>query len=325
MQQIISVDRLQSAQRVLFIFDLSLRDFLFIQSYLFEFSKNYPQTKIDLWVNAKCECFFRHKQSFKEKLFIEFLQECSFINKFYFNTCCSKNFKNIYAQAHDLDYAIIVILSEKDHCRNIKLAKRINKNGFLVSITSKTKWHNFAKRHTYKMLGAKLDLDCGERPTFYANMFGQLFSEQFMVNHKPALFIPRKWVVYAKLRFMKWGIDKKGQRFGKVFFINAFDDNEKYSCSLKKILDLIMDLKRHDEWSDINFVLHVPPSKLRSVRAFFAKHSINNLYLFSADNNFYQIPSILSLCDGVFSVDGICSHLSILLGINSLDRIDQAS
>ncbi|MFH1254077.1 MAG: hypothetical protein V1646_01450 [bacterium] len=325
MQQIISVDRLQSAQRILFIFDLSFKDFLSIQSYLFEFSKNYPVVKIDLWVNANCECFWGHKQSFKEKLFIEFLQECSFINKFYFNTCCTKNFKNIYVQARDLDYSIIVVLSEQSHCRNIKLAKKINKNGFLISTTSKTKWYNFAKRHVYKMLGAKLDLDYGLQRSFSNNIFLQLFSEQFVGNHKPALFIPRKWVVYAKLKFMKWGIDKKGQRFGKVFFINAFDDNEKYSCSLKKILDLIMHLKRHDEWGDINFVLHVPPSKLRSVRKSFAKHSVNNMYLFSADNNFYQVPSILSLCDGVFSVDGICSELSSLLQINNLDSTDQSS
>ena len=135
MQQIISLDRLQSAQRVLFIFDLAFKDFLSIQSYLFEFSKRYPSIKIDLWVNANCECFFGHRQSFKEKLFIEFLQECSFINKFYFNTCYAKNFKNICAQARALNYSIIVILSEQNHCRNIKLAKKINKNKFLFITT----------------------------------------------------------------------------------------------------------------------------------------------------------------------------------------------
>lgn len=324
MQQIISIDRLKSAQRVLFIFDLSLKDFLSVQSYLFEFSKNYPFIKIDLWVNTNCECFFRQRQSFKEKLFIEFLQECSFINNFYLNTCCTQNFKNIYDQARNFDYSIIVILSEKNHCRNIKLAKKISKKGFLVSTISKIKWYNFVKRHAYKMLGAKVDLDCALSTSSYNNIFQQLFSEQFVANHKPVLFIPRRWVIYAKLRFMKWGIDKKGQRFGKVFFINAFDDNEKYSCSLKKILELVTDLKRHDEWGDINFVLHVPPSKLGSVRKFFTKHSVNNMYLFSADNNFYQVPSILSLCDGVFSVDGICSELSVLLQINNLNRTDQS-
>ncbi len=331
MQQIISSDILLAAQRILFICDLSLKDFLFIQSYLAEFSKNYPQIKVDLWINSGCGCLFSHKQSFVEKLFVEFLQECVFVDKFYLNTCSTKNFKNIFNQARELKYPIIVLLSSQKHCDDIRLAKKISKNGFLVSQALKTKWYNFAKRRTYKMLGATLDLhqaldthrdllQNSYSNNSYSNIFRQLFSEQFTENHKPALLIPRRWITYAKLRFMKWGIDKKGQRFGKVFFINAFDDNEKYACSLKKILDLIMNLKRNDQWGDINFVLHVPPSKLRSVRKFFAKHSINNLYLFSADNNFYQIPAILSLCDGIFSIDGICSNLSNLLGINNLDQ-----
>lgn len=320
MQQIISPDILQTSQRILFVCDLSLKDFLFIQSYLVEFSKNYPQIKIDLWVNSYCECFFRHKQSFREKLFIELLQESNFVNKFYLNTCSAKNFKNIFNQARKLKYPVIVILTGQNHCDNIKLAKKISKNGFLVSRALKTRWYNFARRRTYKILGATLDVS-QESPqnsysnNSYSNIFQQLFSEQFVANHKYSLLIPRRWITYAKLRFMKWGIDKKGQRFGKVFFINVFDDDEKYACSLKKILNFIMDLKRNDQWGDISFILHVPPSKLRSVRSFFAKHSINNLYLFSADNNFYQIPSILSLCDGIFSVDGVCSELSILLNV----------
>lgn len=316
MQQIISAEQLEAAKRVLFILDLSLKDFLFVQSYILGLAKIYPGIKIDLWVNANCNCLFGHKKIFVEKLFLEFLQECEHLGDIYLNTCVSRLLKENVSKARAFEYKFVFIFSKLNLVSNIKLAKSLNPGCFLVGPDLGTKWYSIFKRLRYKFLGARLNWHSDSLKDLYKNIFGQLFG---MEDHKAQLSIPRKWITYAKLKFMKWGIDKKGQRFGKVFFINSFDDNEKCSCSLKKVLSLILDLKRHDEWGDINFVLHVPPSRLRFVRKFFAKHSINNLYLFSADNNFYQIPSILSLCDGVFSVDGICAELSVLLNVNSID------
>jgi ADP-heptose:LPS heptosyltransferase len=324
---IIPADILDSANakalHILFIFDLSLKDFLSVQGYIAQIAKFYPQIKIDLWINSNCTCLLKHKQPFEEKLFIEFLQECSFINSFYVNTCSSKLLKNNLISASQYNYSAIILLPMQNISESIKLAKKISGRSFLVGISPKVKWYNFVMRRISRRMDCAIDLNGVSENLRYDAIFKKLFSEQLAQNYKPALVIPRRWITYAKLRFMKWGIDKKGQRFGKVFFINAFNDDERYGCSFDKILKLITDLKRNDAWGDINFVLHAPPSKLQQVRKFFAKHSVNNLYLFSADNNFYQVPSILSLCDGVFSVDGFCSELSTLLSINSIDGMDQ--
>src|SRR5271157_6469177 len=98
-EQIIPADILESAQRILFIFDLSLKKILSAQGYIAQVAKNYPQAKIDLWINSNCSCLFTHKQSFEEKLLIEFLQECAFVNSIYLNTCSSKLLKNNLATA----------------------------------------------------------------------------------------------------------------------------------------------------------------------------------------------------------------------------------
>ncbi len=318
MQHILSDDKLQGVQEILFIIDLSLKDFLFIQSYLAEFSKLYSSVSVDLWINLNCHCLFGHKVNFAEKLFIEFLQECSFVRKIYFNNCSRKFFKQNIKIACESNYQIVAILSKQNFCKNIKLVKRFGSQAFLIGPSLNTKWHNFLKRSACKFLGARFDHDSASLKDLYGCVFTQLLGESF-IDCRAKLAIPRKWITYAKLKFLKWGIDKKGQRFGKVFFINAFNDAEQCAWQLKDVLSVIKELKKNDEWGDINFVLHVPPNKLKMVRKFFAKHSINNLFLFSADHNFFQIPSILSLCDGVFSVDGICSNLAILLNVKSLD------
>jgi ADP-heptose:LPS heptosyltransferase len=319
MQHIISADQLRDMQEILFIIDLSLKDFLFIQSYLAKFAELYPKIKIDLWINSRCRCLFGHKPNLEEKLFVELLQECTFINKTYFNTCSRKLLKQNVQQACESKYQLVVILANKNLYYNIKLAKRLNPDSFLIGPNLNTKWYNFFKHSQYKRLNSKIDCNFASLKDLYKSIFVQLLGES-VVAHKAELVIPRKWITYAKLKFLKWGIDKRGQRFGKVFFINAFSDNEDNVWQLKSVLSVIKSLKKNDEWGDINFALHVPPNKLKTVRNFFAKYSVNNLFLFSADHNFFQIPSILSLCDGIASVDGFISELAGLLNVQALPK-----
>ena len=309
MQQIILADRLRSAQSVLLVLDLSLRNFLSLQSYLTEFSNSNPNVRIDLWVNSNCWCPFGHRQSFQEKLFTEFLAECNFISNIYFNTCSVRQSKKFCKQIREYQYSAIALLSKQNIYQNIKFAKKLNPQSFLVGPSLKTKWFNFFKRRTYKGLSASFDLN---------DVPQQLFGDSLLQDHKATLVIPRKWISYAKLRFMKWGIDKKGQRFGKVYFVNVFDDDGKSRYPLEGILGAIKGLKQNDEWDDVSFVLHAPPSNLHLVRKFFAKHSVNNMILFSSDHNFFQMPSILSLCDGVLSVDGVCADMAKIFNINLL-------
>lgn len=312
MQHINAPYFLQTTQRVLLIIDASLSDFLFLHTYLTEFVKINSGVKFDFWINRDCDCVFKHKQTLNEKKITEFLQECNFVNKIYFNTCSTRLFKLFYKQAYDFKYQTIVVLSKKWAYKNIKFAKQLNPKCVLVAPDTKIKWFNFIKQRTYKGVSAKFD---------FRRIPEQFFGDEFAHGVKPAVIIPRKWMIYAKLRFMKWGVDKNGQRFGKVYFINAFDDDERLAYPFKSILDIAKTLKQSDEWGDVSFVLHVPPSKLQLARKFFAKHSINNMILFSADHNFFQLPSIISLCDGVLSVDGVCLDIAKILEVNLLKDI----
>lgn len=123
MQQIISAEQLETAKRVLFILDLSLRDFLFAQSYISGLAKIYPGIKFDLWVKANCNCLFGHNRTFGEKLFLEFLQECEHLGDIYLNTCVSRLLKENISKARAFEYKFIFIFSNHNLVSNIKLAK----------------------------------------------------------------------------------------------------------------------------------------------------------------------------------------------------------
>ena len=320
MQNIAPTGLLQSIERILFVMDLSVRDFIYFQSYITDFAHIYPQTKVDLMIKPHEHFFLTRNKSFQIKVLQDIFKEQRLISNVYFEP---NNSQKLIRQAQSMKYQSIVLLDKNAQTQNIKLAIKLNPKSSLIGTTTKTKWYNVLKKQAYKSLNFSLEMtphEHAELNNFYSSMFSYLSGKD--IKLKPLLNIPKKWVVYAKLRFMKWGITKKNQEFGRVFFINPFDDDGNCSCALKTVFNAIITLKQKDEWGDVNFILHTPPQKFHEVKRFFADHSINNLYLLSADYDFFQIPAILSVCDAVFSVDGLCVDLASALNVRAF-KIDK--
>lgn len=308
---------LQSIDRILFIMDLSIRDFIYFQSYITNFTSIYPQTRVDLIIKGHENLILRYKKAYQVKALQDVLKEQNLISKVYFDP---DNSKKLIRQAQSMKYQSIVFLDKNAQTKNIELAIKINPKSFLIGTTIKTKWYNIFKKKAYTNLNFKLEIthpDQVELSNFYSSMFSYLNQQD--VKLKPILNIPKKWILYAKLRFMKWGITKKNQDFSRIFFINPFDDNGNCIHDLKSLLNSIKSLKQKDEWGDVNLILHTPPQKFNTVKRFFADNSINNLFLLSADYDFFQIPAILSLCDAVFSVDGFCVDLARALDVQAFE------
>lgn len=317
MQHITPNSFLQSIDRILFVMELSVRDFIYFQSYLAEFVRVYPGTKVDLMINTRKQFLLQYKKALQIKSLQDIFKEQHLINNIYFEP---GNSKKLIQKAQNIKYKSIVLLDKKAQIKNIELAIHLNPKSFLIGTAKKTRWYNVLKKNAYKSLSLKLETipnEHDELNNFYSSVFSCLIGTETKL--KPVLQIPKKWIVYAKLRFLKWGINKKYKEFGRIFFINPFDDDGNYACPLKTLLKSIIQLKQKDEWGDVNFVLNVPPQKLYQVKSFFADHSINGLFLLSADYDFFQIPAILSLCDAVFSVNGFCVELASALNVQAFE------
>lgn len=308
MQQTHSQDLLHSINNVLFVIDLSARDFIYLQSYLCEFTKIYPKAIIDLMISSQNKFLLRHKKGFQIRILQDIIKEQSAINEVYFE---QGNFHKLIRQAQNKKYQAIILLDRQANIKNIELANKLNPKSYLVGTSTKIRWFNVLKKRAYNRLNLNLEITPSkntELDNFYSMMFSNIVGKDTKI--KPFLQIPKKWVIYAKLKFLKWGIDKKGKRFGRVFFFNPFDDDGNYKLELKPLLNYITKLKQNDEWNDVNFIMNVPPQRFNQVRRFFAKNSVNNLFILTADYDFFQIPAVLSLCDAVFTADGLCTDLA---------------
>lgn len=314
---------LQKAQKLLFITNIGVGDYTYLQVYLKAFSQTYPHIKIDLWIDDinRGSCWWQWEHV-KNTALYEWLAVTPFINKVYQETCSSTVYKDAVKQAQAEQYPLVVSLATKKVASYVALARRIAPYGFVASCKPMFKKYQFLDKR--KMYVSKGDCFIEFQPTFtqetlktkpisdqYAWWFEQLFDLKLSVqDQQPSIAIPKEWVIASKLKLMKHGIDKKTKPFGKVYFVNAYAESEKKAWKAEKAIELIRNLKQDDMFNDVTFLLHVPPERYDKVCTSIEKQLPNNVILFSARDNFFQLPATLAVCDLVISVDAGIVHLA---------------
>lgn len=323
MQQLVPQDLLAKSDKILILGHFAIGDFVYFQNYLMAFAQQYPHLKIHVWVDEvrRTSCFWRWKNLKKYALY-DWLDTCPFIHKLYRETYSPGTLKKSIKEAQNEHYPIVVTVATLRSANYALLAREIGQKSFVVGLKQKTNCFQFLKRWRYKKLDASLCIDQLTLPVGYhvSDTYAQWFERLFGVivapsARAPFIQVPRKWITYAKLHFLKYGIDKKTKEFGKVIFINAVAKSKKRDWPLEKVLQLVTALKQDDQWGDVSFLVNVMPEDYHRVRAFFNQHSINNLYLFTAAYNFFQLPAVLSICDLIVSVETSVMHLASALKI----------
>lgn len=314
---IIPAEVLQKTDKIVFVAHLALGDFTYLQAFFKAFAVAYPHIKIHIWVDElrKTRCFWRWKH-LKAYALYDWLEACPFIDKVYKKTYAPHLLKQEIKSARAENYPLVVSLATLRPFQYARLARTISPNGFVVGVRSRASWWQLGRRYAYSKLDASFDpkhlhVKGKHISGIYAEWFTTLFGlEVSEADRFPVLNTPHIWTVYAKLRFLKWGINKGSRPFGKVIFINAFAKDKKRCWSLERVAELIMALKHHSAWEDTSFIINIVPEAMHSAQKYFDKQSLNNTILVSAQHNFFQLPAIMAECDLIISVETAVMHLA---------------
>ncbi len=309
---------LRQADRILFIAHLALGDFTYLQNCFQAFARAYPHLKIDLWVDERRRTGRSSEwEHLKKYALYDWLAECPYIHKVYNETYSPQLYRESVAQARSEDYPIVVSLAVLERHKYASLARSISPHGFVVGQKKHVRPYDLAKRLIYRKLDAFIPAYTpSSHPDqhisdIYAGWFTQLFGMNIpRAARFPVLTIPDCWTAHARRQFTDWGFMDVDGRPSQVVFVNAFSKSVERSWPLERVIGMIRTMRCEASWRDAGFVVNVVPEELARARALFAEAGLERTHLFSAEDNFFQLPAVLSLCELIISVETAVMHLA---------------
>jgi heptosyltransferase-3 len=309
---------LRQADKILFIAHLALGDFTYLQACFQAFARAYPHLKIHLWVDERRRTSRASEWAHLKKYALyDWLAECPCIAKVYDETYSPQLFRESLAQARQEAYPIVVSLAVLERHKYASMARSISPHGFVVGQKKRVRSYDLVKRLIYRKLDAFIPAYTpSSHPEqhisdIYAGWFTQLFGMEIpRAARFPVLNIADRWIDYARTQFADWGFMGVEGKPSRVVFLNAFSKSPERSWPLERVVKLIRTMRCRPEWSDAGFVVNVVPEELARARELFAGAALERTQLFSAEDNFFQLPAILSLCELIISVETAVMHLA---------------
>jgi heptosyltransferase III len=314
---LVDPELLAGADKILFIAHLALGDFAYLQSCFQAFAQAYPHLKVHLWVDERRRT--RNPAAWphlKKYALYDWLDACPWFDKVYRETYSPGLYRRSLAEARREDYPIVVSLAELERHKYASLARSISPRGFVVGQKKRVRRFDFVKQFIYNKLDAaipaRVHSECrGQHISdIYAGWFTRIFGLRIAPAARyPVLAIDETWRRYAREQFAAWGFST-GPGAAPVLFLNAYSKSVERSWPLDRIVELIRAMQADAAWRGAGFVVNVVPEDLERARVLFAAERLERTQLFSAEDNFFQLPAVLSLCSLIVSVETAVMHLA---------------
>ena len=302
--------------KILFIAHLALGDFTYLQACFQAFAQAYPHLKIHLWVDERRRtgraADWEHLRKYA---LYDWLAECNYFDKVYRETYSPALLRRSLAEARAEAYPVVVSLAMLDRHRYAIMARKISPHGFVVGQKKRVRSYDLPKWLCYRKLDAAIPAytpsgDAGHHISdIYADWFTQLFGMQIAPEARfPQLCIPACWTRWAEDQCARWEL--AGGAGNRLVFLNAFSKSIERSWPLERVIELVRAMQADAAWHDAGFIVNVVPEELDNARRLFADAGLARTRLFSAEDNFFQLPAMLGQCELVVSVETAVMHLA---------------
>lgn len=313
--QLVPSDLLQKRGRILFITHLALGDFTYLQNCFQAFARAYPNVRVHLWTDEVLRTTDASKWEYlRKQALYDWLDVCPFFEKVYNRTYCPQVLQESILEAQRQHYPLVVSLATLRAHRYASLARKISPRAYVVGIRKPTGLFALHHHLAYARLNAALPMYTvsKEHPRHisdvHADWFRQLFGTRIAPEARfPFVHIPDQWSRSAQQTLTEWGF---ARRSGKLVFINPYAKTRKRCWPLDRVAQLIKGMSACDKWRDACFIVNSVPQQFDTAKQVLEGHALERTRLFSARENFFQLPAILSRCDLIISVETAVMHLA---------------
>lgn len=319
-QTLIPTNLLKKSNKVLFITHLALGDFTYLQNFFQAFAHDNLHLKIHLWIDEIRRTNDSTQWTYLKKYILyDWVATCYFFDKIYMETYNPILYQKSINEAQQENYPIIISLATLRPHLYANLARKISQNSLVIGIKKHINFFQLHHHLGYRKLDAMISFfkvtssHQNHISDIYAHWFTKISGLQLSIAERfPFIKIPTIWKQYAKSKIIEWGFSK---RQGKLIFINSYAKTKKRCWPLKYVIQLIDEMQMLQAWGNSNYIVNVVPEELVHM------HNINNHFfkkntrLFSAQENFFQLPAILTQCDLIISVETAIIHFANALHI----------
>jgi heptosyltransferase-3 len=323
--QLVAPELLARADRILFVTHLAIGDFTYMQACLRAFAAAYPHIAIHVWVDERRRtadaAAWAHLRNYA---LFDWLAACPWIARVYDRTYSPDRYAESVYEARCAAYPLVVSLAVLDCHRYARLARTISPHGYVVGLRKPAeRWVHALSRYTaYRKFDAALpvytaaDSQGLHISDIYAGWFERCFGLALApAARRPVLDIPPAWTARVQAQFLAWGL---AATTAPVIFVNAYSKSPDRSWPLERVVALMEALRGRPAWRDARFVVNALPEVVQDVRKLVDAQPAPLracIRLFSAEENFFQLPATLALCSLVISVETAVMHLANAVGV----------
>ncbi|QBP76804.1 lipopolysaccharide heptosyltransferase family protein [Herbaspirillum huttiense] len=328
-QQLISPELLNKSDKILFIAHLALGDFTYMQNCFRAFQRAYPHIRMHLWVDEVRRTPDASKWPHLKKYSLyDWVRATDLFDRIYDQTYSPQLYQQSILQAQAENYPIVVSFAVLVRHLYAELARKISPHGFVVAQKKRVRLLDIRKHLAYRKLDAFIpaykssELQGEHISALYASWFEQLFGITTTPEERfPFVAIPSQWQQRAREDLSAQGVPPQA----RLAFLNAFSKSEERSWPLERMLELAQRMQQLPAWRDAWFVLNVVPERLEQARALLSQSDVRNVTLFSAEENFFQLPALLALCQLIISVETAVMHLANAVHVPVIALMRQTS
>jgi ADP-heptose:LPS heptosyltransferase len=306
---LIPANLLERPGKILFITHLAIGDYAYLQNFFKDLAGHFPRLQIHLWVDELRRTHDEAKwERLRKYILYDWLAACPFIKKTYNKTYHPAGFEESVRDARRENYPVIVSLAIVRRHRYAALARKIGPDGFVISTRRGFHLKEWIRTFPYKGPDAMLPASIGGMKHIsdvFSCWFERLFGLGLPYEKRfPFIDLPGEWMDYADDFINKIGAEGK-----RLVFVNTVSKARKRSWPLHNAIEVIKNMRRQ-KWGDAVFIINTMPEDIAETRSGLAAAGLERAHLFSASDNFFQLPAILGRCALVISVETSVMHLA---------------
>ncbi|MFL9922934.1 glycosyltransferase family 9 protein [Herbaspirillum lusitanum] len=330
LKQIVPPEVLQKSNKILFVAHLALGDFTYMQACFKAFAEAYPHIEIHLWVDEVRRTYdFRQWKFLKKYVIFDWVASCPMFKKIYNRTYSPFVFRDSIKEARQEDYPLVVSFGLARRPMYAKLVRKISPKGFVVAMGKRVRPYDIRKKLIYGALDAAIPLYSHTKQHVsgvYSDWFKQLFGVEVAPEKRiPSMDVPAQWAEGAQRQLAQWNVASKSSRGNQLVFVNAFSKPPERSWPIDNVIALIQKMQALPQWQYADFVVNVVPEKWESTKQQADAAGVPRTHLFSADENFFQLPAMMEQCNLIVTVETAVMHLANAVGVPVIALMRQIS